>query len=59
MIKIIKTTFEEEQREKDNAFLNLTPIERMDRARKVRERMKDPEINYSIEGLNVKVSRLS
>jgi hypothetical protein len=59
MTKVIKTTFEEEQREKDNAFLKLTPLERLDHARKLRERMKKPGINYSIEGLEVKVSRPS
>ena len=58
MNKVVKTTFEKEQREKDEAFLKLTPEERMDQARKVRERMKRPDVNYSIEGLKVKVSRL-
>ena len=59
MAKVVKTTFEAEQREKDEAFLKLTPEERMDRARKVRERMKRPDVNYKLEGLRVKVSRLS
>jgi hypothetical protein len=57
MIKVIKTTFEEEQRKKDDAFLKLSPLERLDHARKMRERMKKPEVNYSIDGLVVKVSR--
>jgi hypothetical protein len=59
MIKVKKTSFEEEQREKDEVFLKLTPTERMDHARKVRERMRKPGVNYSINGLKVKVSRLS
>ena len=59
MIKVVKTTFDKEQREKDEAFLKLSPVERMDHARKVRERMKKSGIDYSIEGLKVKVSRLS
>jgi hypothetical protein len=59
MTKVIKTSFEEEQKMKEEAFLKLTPEERMDHARKVRERMRKPGINYSIEGLKVKVSRLS
>ncbi len=59
MTRVSKTTFEEEQRRKDDAFLDLTPLERLDHARKVRERMKIPGFNYSIEGLKVKVSRLS
>jgi len=40
MTKVVKTTFEQEQTEKDAAFLKLSPIERLDHARKVRERMK-------------------
>ena len=39
MTSVRKTTFEEEQFKKDQAFLNLTGIERMDIARRVRERM--------------------
>ena len=35
---IIKTTFEEEQFKKDQAFLSLTGLERLDIARRVRER---------------------
>jgi len=59
MVKVFRTTFEKEQAEKEEAWLKLSPVERMDHARKVRERMKNPKINYSIEGLTVKVSRLS
>lgn len=59
MTKVIKTTFEEEQKMKEEAFLRMSPLERMDHARKVRERMKKPGINYSIEGMEVKVSRPS
>jgi len=59
MIKVIKTSFEQEQKQKEEAFLKMTPLERMDHARKVRERMRKPGINYSIEGLKVKVSRLT
>ncbi len=55
--KVSKTTFEEEQREKDEAFLRLTPLQRLDHARKVREKMKKNNLNYSFEGLIVSVSK--
>ena len=55
---VIKTTFEEEQFKKDQAFLNLTGLERLDMARRVRERMKKPDVNYSYQGLRVKITKL-
>lgn len=58
MTSVIKTTFEEEQFRKDQAFLNLTGIERMDIARRVRERMKKSNVNYSYHGLKVKITKL-
>lgn len=58
MTSLIKTTFEEEQFRKDQAFLNLTGIERMDIARRVRERMKKSNVNYSYHGLKVKITKL-
>jgi len=58
MTTVTKTTFEEEQRKKDEAFLNLTGIERLDIARRVRERMKKSNVNYSYHGLKVKITRL-
>lgn len=57
MIKVVKTTFEEEQKAKDEAFLNLSPIERMDRMRRVREKMKKAGVNYSYSGLVVTVRK--
>jgi hypothetical protein len=47
MTKVVKTTFEEEQKAKDDAFLSLSPSERLDQMRRVRERMKKPGVNYS------------
>lgn len=58
MTTVVKTTFEEEQFKKDQAFLNLTGIERLDIARRVRERMKKSNVNYSYHGLKIKVTKL-
>jgi hypothetical protein len=53
--KVKKTTFEEERQEKDESFLRLTPLQRLDYARKVRARMKKTGLNYSFEGMVVRV----
>ncbi len=55
---VVKTTFEEEQFKKDQVFLNLTGLERLDIARRVRERMKKSDVNYSYHGLMVKITKL-
>jgi hypothetical protein len=57
MIKVVKTTFEQEQADKDEAFLKLSPIERLDQARRVRERMKKPGVNYSYDGMVVRIRK--
>jgi hypothetical protein len=57
MIKVVKTTFEAEQQSKDQAFLKLSPIERMDRMRRVREKMKKDGVSYSYNGLEVRVKK--
>ena len=57
MTKVIKTTFEEEQRMKDEAFLKLTPFQRLEYALEVRMKMRKPGINYSYDGQKVKVTR--
>ncbi len=57
MVKIVKTTFEEEQKEKDDSFLRLSPVERLDRMRQVRERMKKSGVTYSFRGMIVKVRK--
>ena len=59
MAKVIKTTFEEEQRMKDEAFLKLTPDERLAQACVVRERMRKPGVNYSYKGMKVTIKRLA
>ncbi len=56
-IKVVKTSFEQEQKEKDEAWLKLTPLERLDRARQVRQRMKEVGKDYSFEGMKVRVRK--
>ncbi|MFM7854023.1 MAG: hypothetical protein ACKO96_19385 [Flammeovirgaceae bacterium] len=56
-MKAVKTTFEDEQKEKDEAFLRLSPIERMDKMRKVRNLMKKKGVSYSYHGLQVTVRK--
>jgi hypothetical protein len=58
MTKVRKTTFEREQREKDEAFLKLTPIERLIQACEVRERMRKPGVNYDYKGMTVSLKKL-
>jgi hypothetical protein len=59
MNKVIKTTFENEQQAKDEAFLNLTPSQRLEYACKVRMKMRKPGVNYSYVGMKVTVKRLA
>lgn len=56
-MKVIKTTFEAEQQSKEDAFLKLTPLERLAYACSVREKMRKPGIDYSFEGKKVTVTR--
>ncbi len=58
MKKVIKTTFEAEQLAKDEAFLKLTPQQRMKYTLDLRELMKSKDVNYSYKGQKVKVTRL-
>jgi hypothetical protein len=57
MTKVIKTTFEEEQKMKDEAFLRLTPFQRWEHALRVRKKMRKPGVDYSFEGKKIKVTR--
>jgi hypothetical protein len=56
-MKIRKTTFEEEQKEKDEAFLRLTPFQRLEQMNRVRMKMRKPGVNYSYAGMKVKLKR--
>lgn len=57
MANVIKTTFETEQREKDQAFLRLTPLERWEQAYQVRLRMRRHDLDYSFKGKTVTIKR--
>jgi hypothetical protein len=59
MAKLIKTTFEEEQKAKQEWFLTLTGLERWAYMLRIREMMKDPNIDYSIKEKKVTVTRRS
>lgn len=59
MAKVVKTTFEKEQREKEEAWLKLTPNQRWEIAFKIINTTRDPLVNYSYKGMKVKVTRLS
>jgi hypothetical protein len=58
MLKVRKTTFDEEQKAKEEAFLSLTPLQRLEQAYIVRERTRKPDVNYSYTGIKVTVKRL-
>ena len=57
MAKVVKTTFDKEQQEKDEAFLRLKPLQRWEQALKVRMKMRKPGINYSFNGMKVTVKK--
>lgn len=57
--KVIKTTFEEEQKQKDEAFLKLTPLQRLAQMCRIREMMRKPGVRYSYEGMKVTVKRIA
>ncbi|MEK6783430.1 MAG: hypothetical protein AABY93_17135 [Bacteroidota bacterium] len=57
MPTVIKTTFEQEQADKDEAFLKLTPMQSLERAYQVRLKMRKEGVNYSYRGQKVKVIR--
>ena len=59
LMKLKKTTFDEEQNAKDEAFLRLTPLERLAQAHRVRMKMRKPGVNYSYVGMKVTIKRLS
>lgn len=59
MKKVIKTTFDDEQKAKNEAFLKLTPLQRLEHACQLREKMRKKGVDYSYKGQKVKVTRLS
>jgi hypothetical protein len=58
-VKVVKTTFEEEQKVKEEAWLNLTGEERLAIAARIINTVRDPLVNYSLKGKKVKITRLS
>jgi hypothetical protein len=56
-MEVKKTTFSEEQRIKDEAFLQLTPIERLEQANQVRMKMRKPGVNYSYVGMKITIKK--
>jgi hypothetical protein len=58
-MKVVKTTFEKEQQEKDEAFLRMTAIERLDYARRNRQKMRKADRPTSFKGMRVTVTRLN
>lgn len=59
MPKGTKTTFDQEQKAKDEAFLKLTPSQRWEYALRVRELMRKSGFNYSYAGLKVQKTKLT
>jgi len=57
MTKVIKTSFEEEQKMKEEAWLQLTPQQRLEIAHRISEMTRKPDVNYSYKGMKVKISR--
>jgi len=55
--KVNKTTFEVEQKNKEDVFLKLTPLQRLALMAKHRRKMRKPGINYSYRGMTVTVKR--
>ena len=58
MSRVIKTTFEEEQKQKEEAFLHLNPLQRLEQALIVRNKMYRTGVDYSYKGRRVNVIRL-
>jgi len=58
-VKVVKTTFQEEQLAKEEAWLKLSGEERLAIAAEVINSIRDPSINYSLKGKEVKITRLS
>ena len=59
MKKVVKTTFEREQSDKDEAFFNLPPQKRLEYAFLMKSRMRKPGIDYSFKGKKVTIKRFA
>jgi len=58
-MRVRKTTFKEELKEKEEAFLKLTGEERLRMTRIVNERFRKRGINYELRNKQVRIVRLS
>jgi len=47
------------KKDKEEAWLNLTPGQRLEIAHRARQKMRKPGINYSYEGMKVKITLLN
>jgi hypothetical protein len=54
-MKVRKTTFEAEERLREEQWLALTGIERLRLMAEVRERMRKPGVNYGLRNQKVRV----
>jgi len=58
-MKVRKTTFEEDLKEKEEYFLKLTGEERLKMMRQINERTRKPNKNYELSNKRVRVIRLT
>ncbi len=56
-MKVRKTTFDQEQLDKQEFFLQLNPMERWEFALMVRELMRKPGVKYSYRGQKVRIAK--
>jgi hypothetical protein len=59
MAKVTKTTFEDEQRAKDEAFLKLTPQQRWEHMFRIRLKLRKPGVDYSFKEKKVVIKKKS
>jgi hypothetical protein len=57
-MRVHKTTFEENLKQKEEAFLRLTGPERLKLMRMVSEREHKSEVNYELRSQKVRIQRL-
>jgi hypothetical protein len=58
-MRVHKTTFEKDLKEKEEAFLKLTGEERLCMMKTINERFRKSEINYELRNKQVRIVRLS
>ena len=58
-MRVRKTTFEQDLKEKEESFLQLTGEERIKIMRSISERLRKPGVNYELRDKKVRFKRLS